>query len=292
MSYDIIYNKQFVKLRRTGEVIPMILAGPSNCFEIGVGGRNGRRARSWDNLRYYNRKGKLSERPNTILAKLDTELRSHIRRHNGKTQYYDKTKPAEIRDHFGYYASIVVGSGHCGDTSWDRYRGVFANGIKKALTIEELDALGVNLYFYAFHHNGDSPDGEPQTVYLKTELEYFEELKKWREWQAISGKRCYLSFTPHDTDTVLRRLHSGNHKEPRGKTKVEQDHYFVLSGPDGNLVRYTSRGFRYSYSQTGGKQFRTEDEAEKYRCRLVENKRYKADTWRVKRVDSPTTFWI
>ena len=288
MSYDIIYGKQFVKLRRTGEVIPILLAGSNNCYEIGTHGRNGRRTRSWDSMRYYNRKCKISEKPAVILKNLDAELNRIIRRHRGDKE----AKPADIRNRFGYYASIVVGSGHCGGTSWSKYRSQFVNGINGALTIEELHNLGVNLYIYTSCYGDDCPGGEPATVLLGTERQYFEELKKWREWQGNNGRLFYLSFRPHDTDTVLRRLRQTRRREPKPKTQVQQDHCFVLSGDNGNLVKYTSRGFRYSFSNTGGKKFRTEDEAEKYRKRLITLGRYRADTWKVKRVNMPYTFMV
>lgn len=288
MSYDIIYNKQFVKLRKTREVIPMLLAGSNNCYDIGLGGRNGRRARSWDSLRYYNRKGKISEKPELILKKLDAELRGIIRNHQGDNE----AKPADIRNHFGYYASIVVGSGHCGGTSWDLYKSQFVNGIKKALTIEELDKLGVNLYIYNYSYKEDSPNGKPESVDIKTEREYFIEIKKWREWQTKSGKSISLSFRPSNTDRVLERLRSAKRKEPKEKTRVEQDHYFVLSDGYNGLLKYTSRGYRHSYSNGGGKRFRTEQEAEKYRQLLLKKGRYKADIWKVKRIEQTCSFLV
>jgi len=285
MSYDIIYGKQFVRLRRTGEVIPMLLAGSNNCYEIGVGGRNGRRVRSWESFRYYNRKGKISEKPDVILGKLDAELRKYIRNHRGDGE----TKPADIRNHFGYYAALAVGGGHCGGTSWNRYRGQFENGIRGALTIEEMDKLGVNLYFSAYH---DSPDGKPPGVALKTERDYFIELKKWRDWQARAGKGFSLSFQPQNTDTVLRRLRAPKRRAPREKTRVEQDRYFVLTDGSNVLVKYTSRGYRYTYHKGAGKRFRSEKDAETYRQRLLKNGRYKADTWKVERVDEKATFYV
>lgn len=288
MSYDIIYAKQFVKLRKTGEVIPMLLAGSSNCFEIGLGRRNGRRTRSWDSMRYYNRKGKISEKPEVILKKLNAELNGIIRRHRGSKE----DKPADIRSHFGYYASIVVGSGHCGGTSWPLYRSQFANGIRNALTIEELDKLGVNLYIYFYSYNGDSPNGKPATVDIKTERQYFIEIKKWREWQANAGKMFYLSFHPSNTDSVLKRLRDSRRKPPREKTRVEQDHYFVLTDGHYALIKYTSRGYRYSYYKTSGKRFRTEEIAEKYRRQLVDKRRHRADIWKVERIDATCSFLV
>lgn len=285
MSYDIIYNKQFVRLRKTGEVIPMLLAGSSNCYEIGHNGRNGRRTRSWDSMGYYNRKGKVSEKPELILKKLDAELNRYIRQQRTRE---DGGKPSHVKGHFGYYAAIVVGSGHCADTSWNQYRSVFSNGIRNAKTIEELAGLGVYCHFSTY-----PIEGAPPAINIGTEREYFAELKKWREWRNNGGHSFSVSFSPSTTDRVLALLRGNRRRTPREKTRVEQDHYFVLNNPQsGNLIKYTSRGFRYSYSMTGGKQFRTEQEAEKYRQHLVKKGRYLADRWKVKRIDSNATFLV
>jgi hypothetical protein len=284
LSYDIIYNKQFVKLRSTREVIPMLLSGSSNCFDIGPGGRNGRRARSWSSMSYYNRKGKLSEKPDLILKKVDAELPKYIRMHKGP-----EYKPADIRARYGYFIAMVVGSGHCSDTSFDDWRGVFANGIKRSMTIQELDKLLVNIRFTTYPFRAD----QPAEVSIHNEREYFAELKTWREWQAKDSHRSFsLSFIPYDTDVVLKRLHAGKTRTPKVKTPVEQDHYFVLSNGSYGLLRYTSRGYRYSWSESSGKKFRTEVDAEKFRKSLVDRKRYMANTWLVKRIDQKCTFMV
>lgn len=287
MSYEIFYNKQFVRLRKTGEVIPVILGGSNNCFDIGYNGRNRRRARSWASDRFYNRKGKLSEKPDIILKNLDAQLRRIIRGQRGRGD--SEATPKDIKQHFGYYASLVVGGGHCAGTSWDRYRGVYANGIRSAMTVEQLDELGVNLIFYAGY---GSEDGYPARVPLKTEREYFLELKKWREWQGRNGRSFYLSFSPSDDARVVELIRRSKRKAPRERQEVEQDHFFVLGNSNGNLKRYTARGYRYSYSQTGGKHFRTKQEAEKRRKRLVDEKRHQADTWEVVRVEGKAFFRV
>jgi len=297
LSYDIIYGKQVVKLRRTGEVIIMLLAGSNNCYEVGQGGRSGRRVRDWEAHRFYNRKGKFSEKPEVILNNLDAELRRIIRRHKGDGE----AKPADIRNRFGYYSAIVVGSGHCGGTSWDKYRGLYANGIKRAITIEELDQLGVNL---RFHPGYKSPNGYPDSMPLKTERDYFTEIKKWREWKdgdnstemiagmEFSRRSFYLSFLPSDTDTVSRRLRAPNRKEPREKTRVVQDYFFVLASGSYSLLKYTRRGYRYSFRKSGGKKFRTEKEAETYRKKIVTKKLHQADIWKVERIEEPCGFMV
>jgi hypothetical protein len=291
LSYDIIYNKQFVKLRRIGEVIPMLLAGSNNCYEVGMNGRTGRRTRSWDNMRYYNRKGKISEKPEIILKNLDADLRKIIREQRRRE---DGGNPAHVKAHFGYYASIVVGSGHCADTSWDLYRSQFSNGIKNALTIEQLAELGVYLHFHYWDYGEqDTSEGRPASVDLTTEQQYFIELKKWRAWMEKHGKRPWLGFTPSDTDAVLRKLRATRRTVARKKEQVVQDHYFVLAGEDGYLMKYTRRGFRYTFSNNGGcKKFMTEKDVATYLKQLRKKGAYKADTWKAERVDTPSTFWV
>ena len=288
MSYEIIYNKQFVRLRRTGEVIPMLLAGSNNCFEVGRGGRSGQRSRDWSNDSFYNRKGKISDKPEAIMGKVDAELPRRIRK-----RYDKEDKPADIRARFGYYAGVAVGGGHCGDTSWDKYRGVYANGIKNALSIEELSELGIHLYFHTVWFD-EKPEGMPAEVPIKTECQYFEELKRWRAWQNSNGKSksFWLGFSPRNTDVVLERLRAPKRKPPRERTPIEQDHYFVLVNDRGALLKYTSRGYQYAWSRGGGKQFRTEQAAERYRQQLCAKRRYMADTWKVERIDHSAVFQV
>lgn len=292
MSYEIIYGKQFIKLRKTSEVIPMLLMGSNNCFDIGLNGRNGRRARDWSNLRYHNRKGKISEKPEVILKSVDAELRRRIR----DRSFPDEDKPADVRNRFGYFASIAISGRGTRGTSFSAYRAQFSNGIKNALTVEELDELGINPYFCTITFGDQPTDGIPQSVDLKTEKQYFEELKKWRAWQNGNGKSFYMGFHPHNTDTVLERLRrpgrQARRQARRDKTPVEQDHYFVLADGCNKLVKYVRNGYRYSFSQTGGKRFRTEQDAEKYRQSLLKANRYKADIWKVRRIDSPATFRV
>ncbi len=198
MSYEIIYGKQFIRLRKTGEVVPMLLAGSNNTYEVAPHGGNGRRSRSWCSMGFYNRNGKISEKPEVILKKLDAELNRTIRR---QRKQGNGDKPSDVRDYFGWYTGLSVGGGHCSKTSWSRWRSQFTNGVKNALTVEDLAALGVHPYFTSY-----GSVGTPSNVLLKTEAEYFAELKKWREWAAAAGTTFSMRFSPLDTDSVLRRI--------------------------------------------------------------------------------------
>lgn len=294
MSYDIIYNKQGIKLRRTGEVIIMLLSGPSNCFEVGRGGRNGRRTRDWHAHTYFNRKDKLSEKPEIILRNLERDLNRTIRRDRSSYEENPPT-PKQIKERYGYYIAISVGGGTCGDTSWPDFYGVYANAIKKALTIEQLNELGVNPYFSAYTPGQPDLPEKPASVNIATEKQYFEERKKWEAWKEAANHGFFIAFSPVDTDVVLKRLKGTNGNRPaRAKTRVEQDHFYVLESKEdrGYLVKYTARRFYYTIYERSAKHFRTEEEAEKYRKSLVDRRLYKAEVWKVKRVEGSMVFYV
>jgi hypothetical protein len=288
LSYEIIYGKQFVNLRRTREVIPMLLAGSNNCYDCPTYEHpKGRHEREWGHTQWFTRKNKLSDKPDIILKNLDAQLNKCIR-----GNHIDGAKPKDIRNHFGYYGSIAVAGRGTRGTSWNAFRSQFTNGIRNALTIEELAQFGVSLYFYDIGMVGDSPNGRPAPVDIITEPQYFVELSKWRAWQVATGKSFWVSFHPLSTDEVLRRLHSLKSRTPREKTKVEQDHYFVLTDGYNALVKYTRSGYRYSYHKDGGKRFMTEEATDQYKQQLIWNGRYKADIWKVERIEAKAIFEV
>ena len=288
MSYEIIYGKQFVKLRRTGEVIPLLLMGSNNCFDIGRNGGSGRRARSWSDLRYHNRKGKISDKPEIILASVDAELRRCIR----DRSHPKEDKPKDVENRFGYFASIAISGRGTRGTSFNAYRSQFSTGIRQALTIEELAKLGVHLYFHSSSWKPEDTAGEPHSIDLKTEAEYFAELKKWRGWQNGNGRSFWLSFHPHSDEEVLRRLRASRRKPPREKTRIEQGHYFVLTDGHCGLRKYVRHGYRYSYNKENGKRFATQKDGEKYRQSLVKANRHQADIWKVERIEGHAIFTV
>jgi len=143
---------------------------------------------------------------------LDAELARFIRNRHNKD-----TKPSDIRNRWGYYASVEISGRGTRGTSWDAWCRQFTNGIRNALTIEELAELGVYPYFFRISLNDQTNDGTPERVYLKTEPQYFAELKKWRAWRNGNERNFYLSFYPHDTDEVLKRLRAPRRKARREK---------------------------------------------------------------------------
>jgi hypothetical protein len=290
MSYEIIYGKQFIFLKSTGEIVAMILTGSNNCYEIAPNGGNGRRARSWTSMNYYNNGPSLSAKPEAILANLDKELAEMIEKHKSGDHPEEDT-PENIKARFGYYSSLSIAGSHTTGTSWEMWKNVFKNGIKNAMTIEALDSVGVNPWFC---HYPRENDGAPGYQSLRTEAEYFIELEKWLTWRGDGKNRTFsLSYSPTDTDRVLTKLRAAvPPKEPVPKVTIRQDHFFVLSNSQGNLVRYTSRGYKYSPYEHSAKSFRTSQEAEAYRADLIKRGKHQAETWKIERVSGTFNYEV
>lgn len=132
MSYEIIYDKQFVKVKED-LYLPMVLAGSNNCFEMGRGTRD-RRARSWF---HWNFNGYPFTTKQVMLddayAMRERQI-AYSKNREGDDTYDDKS--------FGSWAGITVGSR---SATFGQYLGVFNTGCAKALTVEQLAEEGVIL---------------------------------------------------------------------------------------------------------------------------------------------------
>lgn len=130
MSYELIYDKQFIKLDEK-RFVPMVLGGSSNCYEWSPSGKE-RRSRSWFNLR-------VTENPIATLdemLKYCKDMRQSIIDSNEKkekNEWYEEYDDKE----FGYWSAIAI-NGTTRNTTYGRFEGVFKTGSKKALTLEQL----------------------------------------------------------------------------------------------------------------------------------------------------------
>jgi LysM repeat protein len=126
MSYEIIYDKQFIKAG--DKFIPMLYWGSNNCYEY-----NGRRTRDWGNYSSV-ANGNILATSVEILSAIDKQ-RESLMNSVMNEGYSDES--------FGYYNSIAVGGAHTTKTSFRKYKGVFSNGIKRALSVEQLRENGI-----------------------------------------------------------------------------------------------------------------------------------------------------
>jgi hypothetical protein len=136
MSYSIFYRTCCIKIDAEHTILA-IEAGDSNCYEQ----RTGRRARDWQGYTYYSNKRLIATNAD-VLAAIDAELETRIKHATENSlvhpEIYRDFTPDDVKNRFGYYAGLAVGNKSCATTSFSSLRNFFANGIKNALTIEEL----------------------------------------------------------------------------------------------------------------------------------------------------------
>jgi hypothetical protein len=213
--------------------------------------------------------------------------------------YVDYSQPPtkdDVLNHYGWYVGLSYRNQGTGKLTATQYAGIWSTGIKNALTIEELNGLGINLEFSAYvGYREEVSEKPPYTGYIRTETQFYEHLEIWRTWTAAVGWKLSsitLGFGgPADFVTEKLLSHRQSQRKRKPKVPVPQDHYFVLENDEGMLVRYLPRGFSFSRGVSHQvKKFETEAKAEQYRAMIVRNGRHRADTWRVKRIEQVTVF--
>lgn len=304
MSYDIIYNKQFVKLNENA-FIPMILSGSNNVISYDRSPR-GRRSRDWSCHSYILRNGesKFYGSAETILANAQAIIDDIVSRNVGPDKYENnRVRTAdEIKKSFGYFSSLAIGTQSTSKCTATMYYNLYKNGIKKALTIEELDKAGINLQFHVYEWSGwkfSIPIPEWNRRSIKTTAEFFQVLNEVELYQRecqVTEKGKVIDAEPtvfldygHWATEALKRLRKKPRRYVTGYEDHWQDHYFTLENDKGYLWKYTRGGYKYSWSHPM-KHFKTEEEATKYRDKLIKKKRYNAESWRVKRINDRYNF--
>lgn len=303
MSYQIYYNKQFVKVN--DQFIPMTLDGSNNCYEI-ICGREVRE-RNWNCRDYYFSsigKGELLAKKDIIINSVNQYIEKRVK-NALESDYREQHETEEyIRNHYGYYSGESFG-GRCASLTATQYLNFWKNGIKNAKTIEELASADVYLKFtvYKWKTYKFSID-IPEEKLIKTTSDFLEELKKWNEFKnsciiteenKTFSPSIYLSFSGYHGYVTTKIMQLRKKETPKKeKVVIEQDHFFILENNNGYLVKYTRNGYKYSSYSTAlrNKTFRTEKEANKYLISLINKRKHQADTWKVKKVEKQTKFLV
>ena len=97
MSYEIIYDKQFIRVSED-KFVPMILTGSNNCYDY-----NNRRARSWW---AYNINGSVILTQNEMVEYAKSVRQGIIDRNNSRER--DEWYEAYDDKSFGYWSSIAI----------------------------------------------------------------------------------------------------------------------------------------------------------------------------------------
>ncbi len=281
MSYEIIYDKQFVKAQENGQEVffPIIYSGSNNCIQFDRSNR-GRRERSWWNWKHPlggKRYGTLKE----MLEFADRERERVIKNNKEQNEKYVKDGQPEWQDEYsdkrwGYFTSLAIGGAQTNRTSFASYKNIFKVGCKKALTVEELKKRHICVTISSYIFKDEDKDafikaGKEQFFFTPdSSEELMEKVKFYEEYiKGHKGVSMYVSIDA--TENQMKYLRQ--ELFPRTKKKrviVEVEEYFVIKvGNLGYFNRSGRRGnFFYSRWKDEGKVFETEKEAETQLKRL------------------------
>ncbi len=299
MSYEILRDKQFIKAEKDGKTVffPMIYSGSNNCTQISSKGRE-IRERNWGILSYVlsgKKYGTLEE----MIAFVENE-RLRVIENNKKSneQYKSEGKESwcdEYSDErWGYFTAVSFGGG-CKAT-FGQYKGFFITGCKKALTVEELNELGVpvNIHTQSFYYMKEKlkryKDAGKEEInhYVKSSKELIEKLEEFEEYLKDFPKvSLYVTISADESEMKrIRRI-----KFPTKKNKPEYkevNQYFVLHiASYGYFYGAKRNGFRYTPYKTSGKPFASMKAAENYKKAF--SKRHSTYSVEIEIVDQKTT---
>lgn len=265
MSYEIIYDKQLVRIPKEGEndkFIPLIYAGSSNCYET-----NGRRARDWFNFQFLCPVGKLIATKEEMLSRV-AEWRQDLIDRNEETNKRYKEEGNEnwidvySDNNFGFYAALAIG-GSTRNTTYGNVKGIVTTGVKKALTVEQLAEENIYVtvetgYYAESKLEGLGLESFCTTVYNTEEL--IDILEKAQEYYD-KGVSINISINANENKMKwLRKFYFP--RKRKVKTLIEVDSFFTVKMPnDGYLVKRTRNGYRFtSYPYL---KYKTEGEAQR-----------------------------
>lgn len=254
MSYEIIYDKQFVKVSEK-VFIPIILVGSNNVYD-----HNNRRARDWSRFGYLLN----GEIAGTLQDMLDTQEKERVRlveKYPG--EYEDKS--------FGYYTSLSNKGGGCNMT-YGQYIGISKTGCQKALTVEQLIEENVSVVFRtsAYSKEKISELGLDELYFVPKTTE---ELQDFLDNVAPKYSGVYigvsLSGMFDGKPTRIRKKYFS--KPKREKQRVATREVFVIEAPNGGYYYSGSgNGYKYTYADNGCKHFIDEKTALRTAKRLTE----------------------
>lgn len=230
MSYEIVYNRNFLKV--DGKIIPLVLYGSNNCYQYDSITGKERREREWHPM-YLGR--------NTNIALTPDKLLEHI------------------RTCFNGYEHFVRNGKWVDDAGLMRF---FEKGIKEAKTIEEMKE---EYFFGGLHGYFSIWSGMNNTIENRMEISSTEKL---REYLELAQKRLDNRAEKEEIYICLKYYEeSFRAKNPtvrNRKPKERLTDFFAIKVGSGYLTQVTSRRIRYNVLCERTKQFKTEKEANKY----------------------------
>lgn len=282
MSYELIYDKQFIKVKEN-QFVPMILCGSSNCYEWSPNGGE-RRARSWW---AYNIKGKVVLSLEEMEAYADSVRQSIMERNEHKKgdEWYEEYSDAN----FGYWSAIAI-NGTTRSTTFGNFKGLFTTGAKKSLTIEELMSENVNVSVKNGYYDSVMKEKygvEPYFKGVKSGQELLDAIAECNERFKDTPVQATVEFG-YMSDDKPKQLRQKYFKPvKKEKTAIQVDKYYTIL-IEGKYLKKWAKNLYY-YSPYPVLQL-TEKEAQKRVKRY--NKKYPHLKHEVEVVNSPTTLYV
>ena len=245
MSYEIIYDKQFIKVKDS--YVPMVLSGSSNCYEYGNNGKE-RRSRSWFPFRLSN-----NLFINNEIAKRYWEdscndiVDRNIERFTDRKNFMD-----EVKSSFGYYTGIYINGNR--KTTYGNINGIFKTGIEKALTIEQLKEVNVNVIVKSGYISSDNKHIKPFSKVVDNEDQFFDAVKECEEYLKNTKISTTVEFSGmyDDKPKYIRRKFFP--KKPKQLVKTNTIHNIITS--NGTYVYKSTRGgYNYTYDKGSAKMY-------------------------------------
>ena len=246
MSYDIVYNRQF--LRADEKIVPLVLIGCNNLWETNYYGKSQRRVRDWNPL--FNGH-------NSIPLMTESEIMERAKECTG----------GEYQEHF------KRGSKWVDDKAFLAF---CKNGIKSAATLEQLqemthspDAVYVRCHLSIWYT--DDKNEQRNTTDLSRTIRTTEELLAYMDEAA----QRLASRKPNETSVYVcvefpyekAVEYPKEIKRRKPAERLESDYWVVLvnrKSGDSYYIRKLTKSLHLAYTATGAKQFKTESAAEKW----------------------------
>ena len=238
MSYEIIYDKQFIKVSED-KFVPMILTGSNNCYDY-----NNKRARSWW---AYNINESVVLTLDEMIEYTKSVRQDIINRNNER----EKDKWFEEYDDksFGYWSSIAI-NGSTRNTTYGQFEGIFKTGCSKALTIEQLNLEHVTIIVKNTYYSDKTRREygiEPFSKSVTSGQELIDAVNECNELfkDTPIGVTVDFGYMSDDKPKLLRKKYFP--KPKKQKERIEVDKYYTILVNQKYLSKHTRNGYTYSF---------------------------------------------
>jgi len=288
MSYEIIYDKLFIKAEKNNQVVifPTIESGSNNCYDVNRFGKSGRRARDWNNCTHILMAGNQYGTIEEVLAGVqkwrdDTE--------EGYKSYSSSSETPYDDDSFGWHVSLSMNSKGCAGTSFKSVKNFYQIGCDNALSVEQLKGFGINVRVYtSFYSNEDllKIGQEPFTLYPSTSEELIKIVDEKTELFKDTNVNFYITLGVSDF-TLKNAKASFTSKKSTLQPLVSEFFKIKILGS-----YFIKRSSRMVTRGNEGKKFLTEKSANKVLAELKVRLPNYIDEMSVEKIELDTPIYL